>query len=366
MRDFIWKNGLIPSYEELTFMYNICKQGSGSSAINYIAFHLNSIQDINMKKVQVYDWIQALKWMLQRVENYDTVDLHKSFCKRVFKDGLYDSDFFILYEVLELLENFKNSESFEKANENEFITYTIPEISEEDYKSVFREDILKTNIADFSSRSIEEQQYILEIYKKFCETRDYFLSTEYADVADDMVLDEIANNIITERFKTKENIELVVRVTQNIMRLMAIENKDSFSDSEIALLVDKNISINENLNLVAYFLQYVIISFGASISTVKPFNIMKVSGKQSDILQRLLCAVTTQEWKRAEGKGLLYYKTVNNMFKIDPDNVKESKRKILTHLAKVRIMLENGGFDDAVQLLDKDVKTITDEKLQPD
>ena len=49
------------------------------------------------------------------------------------------------------------------------------------------------------------------------------------------------------------------------------------------------------------------------------------------------------------------------MFKIDIDNVKESKRKILAHLAKVRIMLDNGGFDDAVELLDKDIKTINGE-----
>ena len=361
MRDFTWKNNLIPSYEDLSFLYNLCKQGSVTSTINYIASNFNSIQDINQRKIKVYDWIQALKWMLHRVESYDLVDFHNSFCKRVFKDGLYNFDFFILYNVLELLENLKNYHCLQKAIEEDVITYTIPEISDEDYKSIFREDILKTNTDDFASHGIAEQRYILEIYEQFCIKREYWMSREEEDVADEMTLDEMANNSIAEQYKTKENIELITRVCQNLMRIRAIDNTDSFSDSEIAHLIDQSIRIDENLNLVAYFLQYIIISFGASITTQKPLDIMKVSGKQSDILQRLLCAITTQEWKRAEGKGLLYYKTVNNMFKIDIDNVKESKRKILAHLAKVRIMLDNGGFDDAVELLDKDVKTINGE-----
>ena len=99
-------------------------------------------------------------------------------------------------------------------------------------------------------------------------------------------------------------------------------------------------------------------SLGVSIPKNKTsFGVSKVSGKQAVILQRLLCAVTTKKWITVGEKGNSYYKTVYDLFNLDIKD-KLEREKLLKHLFKVRTMLVNGGFSEAVGLLDEDCNII--------
>lgn len=350
------------AYHNLEFLFGIIIQQSDNFLLNFLASKFNIILDQQGRKLQVHDWICSIKWLIDIYEFYDDSDFHFSFCKRLFYDELYSGNFFTLYRVLHFLENIENKNNFEDLQFN-----GEKKFDDANFHTLFIKGDPITEI-DFLSYDLEEQDKIMDVYK----TYKLFKNREYSENFRDedqlaIVCDSIDTMLREEIFQdlnTQENIELLRGVCHKFMILKKNNPDQQLSDDNIEQTLNESITINSNLNLTAYYLHYIISSFGAIPKKKTKFGIYVFAGKQVDLLQRLLCSVTTHNWETADAKSNSYYKTVNGLFKFEMHNEKDNfeRDKVINHLTKVRKMLTKGGFDEAVELLDNDVKTIKGEE----
>jgi hypothetical protein len=361
MKGNVGKNANMPCNEDLKFIYGLLYQFNNDSLINYIASVVNSIPEHNSRKLKIFDWINSIKWVLERVNLYDSIDLLRGFSVRCFNTCVEEESYTNLNRALYLFESLNNYEDIQTVGDREFHVYEMSEMTDSDYKIIYRDEILEKNKNDFFSYDLDEQKFILILYNSYKETLER-LSEEMDDVdLFDYVIDEMARKKLVEPLKTKDNIALIERACEKLLELKESEYKTTISDDEITEFLGKELYIDKNLILSAYFLQYVLMSFDAPVpKNNTPFRVSKVTGKQSKILQLLLCASTTKNWKMFENRNNTYFQTVNKMFSF---KTKMEQENVLIHLGKVRKKLESGGFYDAVKLLNDDVDKIKTFKI---
>lgn len=345
-------------YSNLEFLFGIVQQGSDYFLINYIASKFNAIQDQHSRKLKVHDWIYSIKWLIDIYEFYSYADFHYSLCKRIFHDELIDMYFNNLYKTQHFLENIEFRNNFEDL---QFIDdKRFDEVNFHDFytKGQPKEEI------DFFSCSVEEQKKIMELYKtyKYNLNDSNFGDKEESYVVSDSI-DTMLRKEIFQDLNTQDNIELLRGVCHKFMILKKNNPDQQLSDDDIEQTLSETITVNSNLNLTAYYLHYIIYSFGVIPKRKMESGIRVFAGKQVDLLQRLLCSVTTHNWETANIKSNSYYKTVNGLFKFEKLSERDNfeRDKVINHLTKVKKMLTKGGFDEAAGLLDKDVETIKGE-----
>jgi hypothetical protein len=123
-------------------------------------------------------------------------------------------------------------------------------------------------------------------------------------------------------------------------------------------VLEREIFINNNLIVTAYYLHYILLSFGVNPTVHPSFrDIKKFTGKQATQLQRLLCAVTTKKKESIEQRSNSYYKTVNELFKIDYQD-KWQVKNLIKNLNLAKALLLSNGFFEAVELLEMDSEKI--------
>ena len=362
MNQIVGKDAYPLYIEDVDFVYGLCHQNSNDSLLNYITARFNSKPEHNSRKLLIYDWIRTLRWVLDKVEHYETRDLHTSFFSRYFNDSLSDVKFEHLYKALYLFENIDNYDDMQLVGNKEFVQCQIPELPEEIHEQVINEDILSQNRNDFFSFSLYEQEDMIKVYKSYIQQQKSMTMTESWDVEtlEDYVIYHLAIDKLTEEYKTEENIALVNKVCKHFVHKRNSTPNTSISDDEITELLTEGLFVQKNMILTAYYLQYILMSLGASIpinQTRDGVRVNKVAGKQTDIMQRLLCAATTHNWSAIEQKGNSYYVTIARMFNLKNKNIEE-KESVLKHLKKVQEKLKKDGFNDALKLLDNDIEKI--------
>lgn len=365
MEQFLGKNAKSPDFDELNFIYCLGFQYSNDSLINFIASKFNVISNKATRKLQVYDWIYALKWILTRYYILDNYEFGA--CSYNYFNEHLDIDYKLEFwdKALNYLENLESYNEIELVGNKEYITRTIPEYTKEVNTWINKDKNLEENRTDFFSFNVEQQREILNVYIKYQEAESeienssdgFVLETLQDDAINMMISSEISNGLIKE-LKTSDNISLIENVCKHFVQVKKIDPTAQYSDDEIIEQLTKYMFVDNNMILTAYYFQYVIMSMGASIpKNLTKFGVSKVAGKQADVMQRLLCSATTQKWNVINVKGNSYYKTVNNMFKFDKE-IDGERENVLKHLAKVRIMLSEGGFSEAIKLLNEDVYKI--------
>ena len=345
-------------YYNFTFLYGIIQQGSDYFLLNFLTSKFNEITDQQLRKLKVHDWILSIKWLINIYEFYDYTDFHYSFCKRMFHDELIDMYFDNLYRAQHYLENIESLNNFEDLkyiDDKRFCNNSFYDLYK---KNQVKEDV------DFFSLSIEEQETAMRLYTIYLNNLNgnNFGDQDESYIVSDSI-DTMLRKVIFQDLNTQENVELLRGVCHKFMLLKKDNPDHHISDDIIEQNLIEVITLNSNLILIAYYLHYIIASFGAIPKKKTKSGISVFSGKQADLLQRLLCSVTTHHWETADLKSNTYYKTVNNLFKFEKLSEKDNyeRDKVLEHLSKVKKMLTTGGFDYAVELLDKDVITIKDE-----
>lgn len=345
-------------YSNLEFLFGIVQQGSDYFLLNYLASKFNAIQDQQSRKLKIHDWIYSIKWLIDIYEFYSHADFHYSFCKRMFHDELIDMNFNNLYKIYHLLENMESHNCFEDL---QFIADK--RFDEVNFHDLYIKGQPKEEI-DFFSCSVEEQKKIMDLYKSYVYNlnNSNFGDEDESNVVSDSI-DTMLRKTIFQDLNTQENIELLRGVCHRFMIMKKNNPDQQLSDDNIEESLIERIKVDSNLNLIAYYLHYIIYSFGVIPKRKMESGIRVFAGKQVDLLQRLLCSVTTHNWETANIKSNSYYKTVNGLFKFEKLSEKDNfeRDKVINHLTKVRKMLTKGGFDEAVELLDNDVITIEGE-----
>jgi len=349
MSENLRKNGPEPSKENKEFLFGLLYQYDNESLHNFIASNFNSI-NISIRKHKVYEWIHSIKWLLFRFDNYDTVDFHNSFCIEHFHDEVDEGDFECLDNVLNFFENLQDYQDLQLVGKEAY-----NEVEMEKDAAVHYTYFEKYPI--FSKYSPKEQRHILEVYEWHKIEEENFFNSDTIKILNLSASTNI-QKILSSELNRRENLAIIDEVCNKFIQINEA-NPNKFSEHDtITDLLNIQIKMDGNMNLLAYYLQYICLSLGTSIpNNLNSFGVSKVSGKQADIMQRLLCSVTNKKWDTTYVKGNSYYKAVNNMFKIDKD-ISEDKIIILKHLEKVREMLTIGGFKDAIMILDEDYEKI--------
>ena len=342
-------------YSNLEFLFGIVQQGSDYFLLNYLASKFNAIQDQQSRKLKIHDWIYSIKWLIDIYEFYSHTDFHYSFCKRMFHDELIDENFNNLYKTQHFLESIENRNNFEDL---QFIGEK--RFDNTSFHDLYIQGKPKADI-DFFSCSVDEQSRIMDLYKTYLH---YWNDSQFGDENESNVvadsIDTMLRKEIYRDLNTQENIELLREICHKFMTIKKNSPDQQISDNDIEDSIIERIRLDSNLNLIAYYLHYIIYSFGIIPDKKLESGVRVFAGKQVDLLQRLLCSISTHNWETADAKSNSYYKTVNGLFKFEKLSEKDNyeRDKVIKHLTKVRKMLAKGGFDDAVKLLDTDVQTI--------
>jgi hypothetical protein len=352
MSRLLSKNLYPPLEEELEFLYCLVLQPTNNALINYISSKFNAIQEHSSRKLKLYDWIYSIKWMLDRYTYYDSTDFHSGLCVRHFNDGLFSFHNENLEKALDILSCIDNYEDIQYVGDKEFFSFKIPEVEKV-------ENVIEENKNDFFSYDLMTQRDILNTYEEY----NLYLSEAIECLPEDSdivkyAINEMVRDKISEEFLTENNIELIEKVCFNLMQFETTATQETIKDDVIAQSITNEIFLNDSLILTAYYLQYILMAFGVSFTKNQTlFGVDKATGKQAEIMQRLLCAVSSKKWDKIEQKSNSYYKTINNMFKLDfVDDV--AKNILIKQMDKVRIMLTQGGFADAIRILDEDLEKI--------
>ncbi|GAT63402.1 hypothetical protein [Paludibacter jiangxiensis] len=360
------KKATTPPQESIEFIYGLGHQHSYSSLVNYIASNFNDVKGLYCRKMQVADWLYALRWVVIREELYEEY-LLPHFHKRIFNDTFnnyphykpYNEDNF--NRALELLEHLENYEDIQTVGDGTYEKFTIPEISEETSFSLYGDQLRQTNEADFSSYSVNEQQFILSIYQSYLKTREELETGEEGffveEILDETAIYNVAIDEVEKKYETIDNATMVLSIWKHFKSLKKSANI-TVSEEDIKQYIDQEMQINVNMILTSYYLQYIILSIPPlSTEDQNTFGVLKFSGDQADIMQRLLCAVTSKNWDKLKQKSNSYYKTINNMFKIDTKDKYEIDG-LIDQLSKVKDLLIQGGFEDAIKLINSDIEKI--------
>jgi hypothetical protein len=339
-----------PDSNNLDFLYGLGKQYSNESLLNYIANKFNTIENSSIRKLVVYDWIQSINWMLNESnKNYDYIHC---FGQRHFVDDLDGYDFNNLRKTLSYLNSLTTFEDINLLENGYFNDVKIPEI-------IIQDEVAKKNKDDFFSFSIGEQQDILNIYQWYREKeKDITAISYFEDEVIESTLDSMVREKLSNDFNSDENIEFVTSICMNYVNSKSRDNLTKPSDEEIVNALEREIFINNNLTVTAYYLHYILLSFGVNAEAYPAFkDIKKFTGKQATLIQRLLCAVTTKKKESIEQKSNSYYKTVNELFKIDYQD-KWQVKNLVKNLNLAKELLLTNGFVEAVELLEMDSEKI--------
>ncbi|MBV5281748.1 MAG: hypothetical protein JZU53_04850 [Paludibacter sp.] len=347
-----------PEESELNFLYCLGYQNTNDSLLNFIASELNTIPDIHSRTLKVYDWTSAIKWLLEKVNRYDNCVFPYFFGEFFNTDYTFDYQFENLGKTIVFLDNVKNLEDIQMVGDKEFTSVKIPE--------VVRIQESKPNLmtkTEFSDYDLNEQQNILNIYKWYKKELDFQTSLPFFPERDDELISDVitamVHNKMGEDLNTEENLAIVDEVCCKFIEAKANNSKNTISENEIIKLINNQISVNENLIIVAYYLYYILVSLGVVPDEKTSSGIFKFSWGKGAVLQRLLCAVTTKRWDGVEQKSNTYYQALYKMFKFSDIKDELEKEKMLKHLGAAKRMLTDGGFDNAISLISEDMNLIS-------
>jgi len=356
------RNQYPPSKEDKDFLNGLLSQSSNDSIINYIAFNFNNIQGRSIRKLKVQDWIYAVDWLKKKFAFYDSDDFD-NFCINHFDGHTFDAEYVkSIFKASDLFDLIESYEDMELVGNKNFL------YESEEYKAVSEvnekiyDESLTLKLDNYSNYSKFEKIEVLEMYEMYEEyrkerlhlTNDYYCELLEIDLNGK---EDFLKIKLNEEFNSDVDVEIINNACKRYIELKSLQNKSNIINDDLSEILKNEILSFDNLTLIAYYLQYILMSLGLSIQNQTSFGIKKISGKQTDIMQRLLCTVTTKNWERVEQKSNAYYKTINNMYKIERED-EWAKKNLLKQLEGVKEMLIKGKFVDAIRILDEDVDKI--------